>query len=96
MDFGAAAQWAGTFFIAVGLGATWYRNGRSAAKEQGKTITEIKAVQGSVKGLTEKVDKIDDKLDTFQRDTVQICTSLTEKVNTNAREIDRLRNKGSP
>jgi uncharacterized coiled-coil DUF342 family protein len=93
VDIGVVAQWTGTGVIALGLGYTWYRNGKSGARETGNMITEVKGIKSSVQTLSEKMDKMDEKLDSFQNETTKICTSLTEKVNENKEEIDRLRDK---
>jgi len=87
------AQGSATALIAIGLGVTWIRNGRTQAVKYGKLETEAKNTGIKVDSLTDTVKEIDKKVDKFQTHCADVSGRMDERVNATERDIHELKAK---
>jgi len=72
MDGAAIAQWAATGIIGIALIGTWIKNGRSQAEKFGK-------LEGSVKGLSDRVSELSDRIDSGMNNLNQRIDNIIKR-----------------
>ncbi len=93
IDAGAIAQGAGTAFIAIGLVATWVRNGRSQGIKYGAIQNELKNNGAKADALTTTVQRMDAKLDKFQLHCADTSGRIDERLHATERDINDLKSR---
>lgn len=80
MDGLVMAQWVATAIIAIGLGATWYRNGRNQAKQWGSLETEVKNIKESLDDENTGLGAIKKSVDEQKLHCTKISTNFKSRI----------------
>ena len=86
MTPGELANLAGVILIAIGLIATWSRNGRSTAEKYGALTEQVKQANTKLDGHGEKLDDIQTCVSEQRVNCATISTSLKERLESLERE----------
>lgn len=84
-DWGVLAQWLGLGLVAVGLGYSFYRNGKATAKAIDIRITKTdEKIDTTEKNLIASISKI-------QINCAGVTAAFAERLNSHEKEIENLK-----
>ncbi len=90
------AQWAATVLIAVGLIATWIRNGRSQGAKYGKLEGKVDDISQNIKqDIKPELKNIHDGVSGMRTHCATVSTALSERVKHAEKQLDELRGSRS-
>lgn len=93
MDIAEIISLAGLLVVAVGLGATWRKNGKSQAQKYGQLEKKVDNVSDKIDSLTNKVFRMDDNVNTMKEHCASVTSGYHERLKTLEREMGEVRKK---
>jgi len=79
--------------VGIGLILTWVRNGNSQSEQFGSLKTDVKNIQNSLDNSDCGLGALSGKIAEFKTHCAKVSTSLSERVQSHEKSIDRLKER---
>lgn len=93
MSVGEIAAVVLSILVGIGLILTWVRNGNSESEQFGGLKTDVKNIQNSLDNPDCGLGALSTKIAEFKTHCAKVSTSLSERVKSHEKSIDRLKEK---
>ncbi len=89
-----AAQWAATVLVAIGLVATWFRNGRSQGEKYGKLESKVDDISKDIKDdIKPELKSIHDCVSGMRTHCAEVSSGLAERTKHVEKEVGELKER---